>query len=142
MLTIASFYDTGCKYNCSTLRIAIGFTKAGLLSFDRLNAKLGKKFIRFYQMKRELAEYIERHIDAGCGMDAEFDVLYDDGIMLTVYLSGGIYYIKEVTDIGVVTAIRAVMVWERFKRGCSVLVRQTLACWACVTAPKEAAAGC
>ncbi len=142
MYTNASTYDPGCKYNFSALRIAIGFTKAGRRSFDRLNAKLGGKFIRLYNMKRELAEYIERHIDAGCAMDAEFDVLYDDGVMLTVYLTGGAYLIKEVTCIGAVTAVRAVMVWERFRRGCSVLVRQALAGWARVTAPKEAPAGC
>ena len=117
-----------CKYDTSAQRIRIDFTKAGRRSFNKVNAKLGAAYIRFFLLERDLAEYIERHIDDGCDMLAEFDVRYDDGIMLTVYCSGGIFYIKEVA---IVTAIpfRAIMLWQRVKRGWRTILQKVFVGW-------------
>ena len=128
-------YTDCSKYDTSVLRIRIELSKSGRRAFNRLNAKLGQAYIRFFQLERDLAEYIERHIDAGISLDAEFDVRYEDGVVLTIFRSSGIYYITEVTDIGVVIAAKAILVWQRFKRGCSLLVRQALAGWYNITAP-------
>ena len=130
---------TDCyKYDTSVLRIRIELSKSGRRAFNRMNAKLGQAYIRFFQLERDLAEYIERHVDAGISLDAEFDVRYEDGVVLTIFRSSGIYYITEVTDIGVVIAAKAILVWQRFKRGCNLLVRQALAGWYNITAPADA----
>lgn len=123
-----------CKYDTSALRIRIDFTKAGRRSFDRLNAKLGSAFIRFFQLERDLAEYIERHHDDGVALISEFDVRYDDGVMLTIYLSGGTYYIKAVTAIGEIVAHKASFIWQRIKRGCDYIVALVFSIWYFVTA--------
>ena len=136
MFTAASKYDT------SFLRIRVDFTQSGRRYFHRINARLGDAFIRFPQLALDLAEYIERHIDSGNPMTAEFDVCYEGGICLTVYCSGGTYYIKEVTNIGTVVAVKAVLVWVQFKRGCDYLLRQVLACWRLITVPMEPAVCC
>ena len=130
-------YTDCSKYDTSVLRIRIELSKSGRRAFNRLNAKLGQAYIRFFQLERDLAEYIERHIDAGISLDAEFDVRYEDGIVLTIFRSSGIYYITEVTDIGVVIAAKAILVWQRFKRGCNLLVRQALAGWYNITVPAD-----
>ena len=131
-------YTDCSKYDTSVLRIRIELSKSGRRAFNRLNAKLGQAYIRFFQLERDLAEYIERHIDAGISLDAEFDVRYEDGVVLTIFRSSGTYYITEVTDIGVVIAAKAILVWQRFKRGCNLLVRQALAGWYNITAPANA----
>ena len=131
-------YTDCSKYDTSVLRIRIELSKSGRRAFNRLNARLGQAYIRFFQLERDLAEYIERHIDAGISLDAEFDVRYEDGVVLTIFRSSGIYYITEVTDIGVVIAAKAILVWQRFKRGCNLLVRQALAGWYNITAPADA----
>ena len=131
-------YTDCSKYDTSVLRIRIELSKSGRRAFNRLNAKLGQAYIRFFQLERDLAEYIERHIDAGISLDAEFDVRYEDGVVLTIFRSSGIYYITEVTDIGVVIAAKAILVWQRFKRGCNLLVHQALAGWYNITAPADA----
>ena len=128
-------YTDRSKYDTSVLRIRIELSKSGRRTFNRLNAKLGQAYIRFFQLERDLAEYIERHIDAGISLDAEFDVRYENGVVLTIFRSSGIYYITEVTDIGVVIAAKAILVWQRFKRGCNLLVRQALAGWYSITVP-------
>ncbi len=125
---------TPCKYDTSSRRIRIDFTRIGRRSFNRVNAKLGSAFIRFYQLERDLAEYIERHLDNGIDMISEFDVRYDDGILLTVYLSGGIYYIKEVTVIGEIIAHKAVWLWQKIKHGCDLIACQILSGWYFLTA--------
>ena len=130
-------YTDCSKYDTSVLRIRIELSKSGRRTFNRLNAKLGQAYIRFFQLERDLAEYIERHIDAGISLDAEFDVRYEDGVVLTIFRSSGIYYITEVTDIGVVIAAKAILVWQRFKRGCNLLVRQALAGWYNITVPAD-----
>ncbi len=135
-------YTDCSKYDTSVLRIRIELSKSGRRAFNRLNAKLGQAYIRFFQLERDLAEYIERHIDAGISLDAEFDVRYEDGVVLTIFRSSGIYYITEVTDIGVVIAAKAILVWQRFKRGCNLLVRQALAGWYNITAPADAPVCC
>ena len=130
-------YTDCSRYDTSILRIRIDLSRSGRRAFNRLNAKLGKAYIRFFQLERDLAEYIERHIDAGISLDAEFDVRYEDGVMLTIFHSGGAYHITEVTDIGVVIAARAILIWQRVKRGCNLLVRQALAGWYNITAPAD-----
>ena len=131
-------YTDCSKYDTSVLRIRIELSKSGRRAFNRLNAKLGQAYIRFFQLERDLAEYIERHIDAGLPLDAAFDAGYEDGVVLTIFRSSGTYYITEVTDIGVVIAAKAILVWQRFKRGCNLLVRQALAGWYNITAPADA----
>ena len=135
-------YTNCSKYDTSVLRIRIDLSRSGKRAFNRLNAKLGQAYIRFFQLERDLAEYIERHIDAGISLDAEFDVRYVDGIVLTIFYCSGIYYVTDVTDIVVVIAAKAILVWQRFKCGGSYLVHQVLVGWYNVTVPAEATVCC
>lgn len=129
---------TASKYDSSVIRIHIGFTKSGCRGIRRLFARHGQSNISVAKLERDLAEYIERHLDAGVDMISEFDVRYDDGIMLTVYLSDGVYYIKEATSIGEVIAFKAILVWQRIKHGCDYLIRQVVSGWYFITAPQPA----
>ena len=137
MMFTGMFTDVETKYDTSMFRIHIDFTKAGRRSFQRINAKLGNAFIRFIDLARELAEYIERHIDHGDSMISEFDVRYEDGICLTVYCSGGTYFIKDVTDIGDSLAQFPVYVWERVKRGCRMVLSAVLVGWSGIFRPLQ-----
>ena len=131
------FTDVESRYDTSMFRIRIDFTKAGRRSFQRVNAQLGEAFIRFIDLARELAEYIERHIDQGDPMISEFDVRYEDGICLTVYCSGGTYFIEDVTNIGDNLARFPVYVWERVKRGCRMVLSAALVGWSGIFRPLQ-----
>ena len=135
-------YAASSKYDTSFLRVRIDFSKSGRRGFRRVNSGLGKAFIPADRLMRDLAEYIERRIDGGDPMIAEFDVCYEGGIFLTVFLTGGAYFITEVTNIGTVIAAQAVLVWTRVKRGCDYLLRQVLVGWRCLTDRTEPAGYC
>ena len=135
-------YTASSKYDTSILRVRIDFSKSGRQALRKVNSGVGKAFIPSSRLMRDLAEYIERRIDGGDPMIAEFDVCYEGGIFLTVFLTGGTYYITEVTNIGTVFKTQAVLVWTRVKRGCDYLLRQVLAGWRCITDGKESAGYC
>ena len=63
-----------CKYDTSDQRVRIGFTRAGRNSLRHLNSRQGQPAVSFGKIRRDLAEYIERHIDAGDPLISEFDV--------------------------------------------------------------------
>ena len=135
-------YAASSKYDTSFLRVRIDFSKSGRRGFRKVNSSLGKAFIPADRLTRDLAEYIERRIDGGDPMIAEFDVCYEGGIFLTVVLIGGTYYITEVTNIGTVIVTQAVLVWTRVKRGCDYLLQQMLVGWRCLTDKAETAGYC
>ena len=135
-------YTASSKYDNSILRIRIDITKSGSNEFNHLNALLGRAYIRLFQLKRDLAEYIEHHIESGNPLTAEFDVLYEDNICLTIFCSDGTYYIKGVSLLGKIVAIKAVLLWARVKHGCDYLLRQVLAGWRWVRAKAEPTACC
>ena len=130
------------KYDTSVLRVRIDFSEGGRRDFRKVNDSLGKAFIPFPQLMRELAEYIERRRDDGDPLIAEFTVCYQDGVYLTVCLSGGVYYVTEVINTGSVTAVRPVLVWMRIKRGCDFLLGRVLVGWRCITAKPVPALYC
>ena len=119
------------KYDVSALRIRVEFTRRGRGSFERLSRRYALNAIA---VQRELAEYIERHIDAGIDMTEEFTVRYEGGIFLTVYLCRGVFYISEVADVGSIIAAKAVMVWRRVKRGVEIVTAHMLTSWQLVRA--------
>ena len=124
-----------CKYDTSALRVRIGLTRAGRHSLRQLNSRQGHPAVSFGRIRRDLAEYIERHIDAGDPLISEFDVRYEDGLLLTVYLSHGVYFIKEVSAIGVAIAHKAIWIWQRIKLGCDYAACLVLSGWYFITAP-------
>ena len=119
------------KYDVSALRIRVEFTRRGQGNFKRLGRRYA---LNALAVQRELAEYIERHIDAGIDMTEGFTVRYDGGIFLTVYLCRGVFYISEVTDVGTIIAAKAVMVWQRVKRGVEIVTAHMLTSWQLVRA--------
>ena len=135
-------FTASSKYDTSILRIRIDFSRSGRRGFRKVNSSLGKAFIPTNRLMSDLAEYIERRKDGGDPMIAEFDVCYEGGIFLTVFLTGGTYYITEVTNIGTVIATQAVLVWTKVKRGCDYLLRQVLVGWRCFTEKQEPARYC
>ena len=117
--------------------IQVSFSKTGLRSFEQVNQHLGKKRITFWELTSELAEYIKHHWDIGDQMLSESDVRYDDGIYLTVYRSGGIYFIKEVVYRIRNIARFPVFVWKRIKKGYRSVLTQVLAGWSTVYHPSK-----
>ena len=71
-----------CKYDTSSQRVSIGFTKAGKHSFHQLSPHWKRTGSFIGRIRHDLAEYIERHIDADDPLISEFDVRYEDGLML------------------------------------------------------------
>ena len=114
------------KYNTSSLRIRVDFTQRGKRRFDRIKAR---HMINTFTLCHELAEYIERHIDAGIDMTGEFTVRYEGGIFLTVYLCRGVYCIADASDAGTIVAAKAIMVWKRVKRGIELVTARVLVSW-------------
>ena len=124
-----------CKYDTSALGVRIGLTRAGRHSLRQLYSRQSQPAVSFGKIRRDLAEYIERHIDAGDPLISEFDVRYEDGLLLTVYLSHGVYFIKEVSAIGVAIAHKAIWIWQRIKLGCDYAACLVLSGWYFITAP-------
>ncbi len=122
-----------CKYDTSSQRVSIGFTKAGKHSFHQLSPHWKRTGSFIGRIRHDLAEYIERHIDAGDPLIAEFDVRYEDGLLLTVYLSQGIYYIEEMTEIGEIIIHKAFWIWQRIKLGCDYAACLVLSSWYFIT---------
>ena len=114
------------KYDTSSLRIRVDFTQRGKRRFDRIKTK---RIINTFTLCHELAEYIERHIDAGIDMTEEFTVRYEGGIFLTVYLCRGVYCIADASDAGTIVAAKAIMVWKRVKRGIELVTARVLVGW-------------
>lgn len=114
------------KYDTSSLRIRVEFTTRGKQRFDRVKSR---HMINAFTLCHELAEYIERHIDAGIDMTEEFTVRYEGGIFLTVHLCRGVYCIMDVSDAGTIVAAKAVMVWKRVKRGIEIVTAHVLVGW-------------
>ena len=114
------------KYDTSSLRIRVDFSKEGSGRFER--TRVGRD-LNAFRLCHDLAEYIERHIDAGRDMTEMFTVRYEGGIFLTVYLCSGVFYITDVTDVGTIIAAKAVMVWKQVKRGIEILTVRVLVGW-------------
>ena len=98
---------------------------------ETIKAKLEVETQKAEEAQKAIDEYWDNHA-----------LPYILTIVLTIFRSSGIYYITEVTDIGVVIAARAILVWRRFKCGCSYLVHQALVGWYNVTAPADAPVCC
>ena len=123
------------NYDLSFTRVNVEFTKHGQRSLNRLNSKLGDAAVKVFIMARDLAEYIEHRIEAGDPMISEFTVRYDDGILLTAYLSHGTYYITEVEAIDREPAVCPYYVWERVRVGCRWFLAQVFMGWCKVFSP-------
>ena len=121
------------KYDTSDLRIHVEFSRKGQRDIKRLNSE-GERVNPFI-MIRDLAEYIEHHNEAGDPMIEEFTVRYDDGTLVTAYLSQGTYYIIQVEAYGRTPAVFPVYVWERIKIGCRWLLAQMFVGWAGIHRP-------
>ena len=118
----------GSKYDTSATRIYVEFTRRAMRRLCRINRSMDMKRLPD-QMIRDLAEYIERRIDGGDSMIAEFTVRYDDDVFVTCRLSQGCYSIIEVDAVGGYAAVYPVYVWERVKAGCRSLLARVLAGW-------------
>ena len=125
------------KYGTSDLRIHVEFSRKGQRDIKRLNSE-GERVNPFI-MIRDLAEYIEHHNEAGDPMIEEFTVRYDDGTLVTAYLSQGTYYIIQVEAYGRTPAVFPVYVWERIKIGCRWLLAQVFVGWAGIHRPLQLA---
>jgi hypothetical protein len=123
------------KYDTSNLRISVEYSRKGQRDMRRLNNH-GER-VNPFTMIRDLAEYIEHHHEAGDLMIEEFTVRYDDGTLVTAYLSQGTYYIIQVEAYGKKPAVFPVYVWERIKIGCRCLLAQVFVGWAGVYRPLQ-----
>lgn len=59
--------------------VSIDFTKQGRRQFAKVNRSLGRRYIRAFILKRDLAEYIAAHEAAGVHLDTEcHELRYDE----------------------------------------------------------------
>ncbi len=115
----------------------IQFTKAGKKAFLQANASQGKSRLFFPCLAGELSEYIARHLETGRSLIEAFDVRYTDGIFLTVYCSGGVFFIDDVTNLGVIIKAAPVLVWKKVKRGIDYVIAHVLVGWSFLIDPSE-----
>ena len=123
------------KYDTSAKRISVEFTRKAMKKLNRVNQGSSKKLLPD-QVIREIAEYIEHHMESGDSMIAEFSARFDDDVFVTVRLSQGCYYILAVDRVNGFAAVYPVYVWERVKVGFRSLLARVLVGWANVYDPK------
>lgn len=111
-------------------RVRVDFSRNGWSQFEKLNKKLGTRYIRAFILKRELVLYLTEHEASGYGLDTECqEVRYDDGIFLLLHKSGGVWYITDVFAAEAADSFEPVYCWCRIKRGVDYLLSRILLCW-------------
>lgn len=114
--------------------VSIDFTKQGCRQFAKVNRSLGRRYIRAFILKRDLAEYIAAHEAAGVKLDTEcHELRYDDGICLLLRKEQGQWLITEVFRTEEASDFTPVYIWTQRKRGCSFILTRLLIGWRCLT---------
>ena len=114
--------------------VSIDFTKQGCRQFAKVNRSLGRRYIRAFILKRDLAEYIAAHEAAGVKLDTEcHELRYDDGIYLLLRKEQGQWLITEVFRTEEASDFTPVYIWTQRKRGCSFILTRLLIGWRCLT---------
>ena len=114
--------------------VSIDFTKRGWRQFARLNRSLGKRYIRAFILKRDLAEYIAAHEAAGVKLDTECQELrYDNDICLLLRKEQGQWLITDIFRTQEAAAFAPVYFWTRVRRGCDLLLARVFIGWRCLT---------
>ena len=114
--------------------VSIDFTKQGRRQFAKVNRSLGRRYIRAFILKRDLAEYIAAHEAAGVHLDTEcHELRYDDGICLLLRKEHGQWLITEVFRTEEASAFAPVYIWTQLRRGCSFILTRLLIGWRCLT---------
>ena len=104
--------------------VSIDFTKQGRRQFAKVNRSLGRRYIRAFILKRDLAEYIAAHEAAGVHLD---------GICLLLRKEHGQWLITEVFRTEEASAFAPVYIWTQLRRGCSFILTRLLIGWRCLT---------
>ena len=111
-------------------RARVDFSRTGWQQFEKLNRKLGKRFLQAFILRSELAAYLTAYEAAGVQLDTECqEVRYEDGVYLLLRRTQGVWYITDVFAAEPVTAFEPVYVWKQLKRGASYFMIRVLACW-------------
>ena len=114
--------------------VSIDFTKQGWRQFARLNRSLGRRYIRAFILRRDVAEYIAAHEAAGVKLDTECQELrYDGGVHLLLKKVQGTWLITDVFCTEEAVAFAPVYFWTKVRRGCSLLLVRLLIGWRCLT---------
>ena len=114
--------------------VSIDFAKRGWRQFARLNRSLGKRYIRAFILKRDLAEYIAAHEAAGVKLDTECQELrYDNDICLLLRKEQGQWLITDIFRTQEAAAFAPVYFWTRVRRGCDLLLARVFIGWRCLT---------
>lgn len=114
--------------------VSIDFTKQGWRQFARLNRSLGRRYIRAFILRRDVAEYIAAHEAAGVKLDTECQELrYDGGVQLLLKKVQGTWLITDVFCTEEAVAFAPVYFWTKIRRSCSLLLVRLLIGWRCLT---------
>lgn len=114
--------------------VFVDFTKRGCRQFAKVNRSLGRRYIRAFILKRDLAEYIAAHEAAGVKLDTEcHELRYDDGICLLLRKEQGQWLITEMFRTEEASDFTPVYIWTQRKRGCSFILTRLLIGWRCLT---------
>lgn len=114
--------------------VFVDFTKRGCRQFAKVNRSLGRRYIRAFILKRDLAEYIAAHETAGVKLDTEcHELRYDDGICLLLRKEQGQWLITEMFRTEEASDFTPVYIWTQRKRGCSFILTRLLIGWRCLT---------
>jgi len=113
------------KYDFSILRVRIALRRSGKAAFSHLGRD-------YTTMLGPLAEYIERHRDEGHALLGECTVCFDDGFYITLLCSGGVYYIIDAADMGIVISVSPIRMWKLVKIGIDLLPVYAVIGWRAV----------
>lgn len=110
--------------------VSIDFTKQGRRQFAKVNRSLGRRYIRAFILKRDLAEYIAAHEAAGVKLDTQCQaVRYDGGVHLLLKKVQGTWLITGIFLAEEAAAFAPVYFWTKVKRGCNQLLVRLLTGW-------------
>ena len=123
-------FDSVHRFITAGYAVSVDFTRQGWRQFARVNRSLGKRCIRAFHLKRELAEYIAAHEAAGVKLDTQCQaVRYDGGVHLLLKKVQGTWLITGIFLAEEAAAFAPVYFWTEVKRGCNLLLVRLLTGW-------------
>ena len=110
--------------------IRIEFSKYGWKRFGKLNLHLADKYIRAYELKKDLALYISAFEQAGRKLDTMCEVIrYTEEVTLMMKKEHGVWYITDVESTVPAPEFEPVYFWVQIKRGFELLLARFMIGW-------------
>lgn len=110
--------------------VRIEFTKSGWKQFKKLNLHRVDKYIRAYEITKDLALYISAFEQAGRKLDTLCETIrYSEEVNLVMKKEQGIWYITDIESTVPASDFEPVYFWMQIKRGFELLLARFLIGW-------------